>query len=322
MAESTHRVEVIRIGTIEKHPNADALGIVHVYGYTCCVRLADFKPGDLAAYIVPDSVVPDTPAFAFLQGQRRIKVRRLRGVFSQGLLIKAPPGAREGDDVAGLLGVTRYEPPCQARTNGTPEPGPGYSSPKYDVESWHRYKHLLVEGERILVTEKIHGASARFTWSGGRLYCGSRADWLREDAENLWWVAAASNPWIEEWTRAHEGLVLHGEVFGRVQDLRYGVGPGGKPRFLVFDVFDPAAGKWKPWQFLADDLPAEHLVPLVHLGPYTEANLVDLSRGASRVPGADNLREGVVVQPVEDRFDAEIGRVKLKVVSDEYLERS
>jgi RNA ligase (TIGR02306 family) len=322
MAASTHRVEVIRIGEIEKHPNADSLGIVRIYGYTCCVRLGDFQPGDLAAYIVPDSVVPDTPAFAFLQGHRRIKVRRLRGMYSQGLLVKAPEGACEGDDVAEVLGVTRYEPPCAVRTGGSAEPGPGFFCPKYDVESWHRYKALLVEGEEIAVTEKIHGASARFTWANERLYCGSRSEWLREASEVLWWVAAAASPWIEEFARAHAGWVLYGEVFGRVQDLRYGVQPGGKPRFLAFDIFDAAAGVWVPWTTLAQTLPPEHRAPVLHVGPYAEARAVELSRGKSLVPGADHIREGVVLQPLRERIDGEIGRVKLKVVSDEYLERS
>ncbi len=322
MADSTHRVEVIRIGEIEKHPNADSLGIVRIYGYTCCVRLGDFQPGDLAAYIIPDSVVPETPVFAFLKEQRRIKVKRLRGVYSQGLLIKPPEGAREGDDVAAVLGVTRYEPPFATRTGGAAERGPDFSCPKYDVESWHRYKALLVAGEEVAVTEKIHGASARYTWANDRLYCGSRVQWLLEASDNLWWAAAAANPWIEAFVGSHPGRVLYGEVFGRVQDLRYGAPPGGKPRFLAFDIFNPQAGGWEPWASLEQALPPEHRVPVIHVGPYSETEVVELSRGKSLVPGADHIREGAVVQPLRERFDAEIGRVKLKVVSDEYLERS
>jgi hypothetical protein len=84
VTKSTHRVEVVRIGTIEKHPNADSLGVVRVYGYFCCVRLADWRPGDLAAYVVPDSLVPvDHPEFRFLadaskgRSHHRVKVRTI-----------------------------------------------------------------------------------------------------------------------------------------------------------------------------------------------------------------------------------------------------
>ena len=47
---STHSVDVVRIAEIAKHPNADSLGLVRVFGYTCAVRLGDFHPGDLVAY--------------------------------------------------------------------------------------------------------------------------------------------------------------------------------------------------------------------------------------------------------------------------------
>jgi len=320
MEKSTHRVEVVRINEIEKHPNADSLGIVRVYGYTCCVRLGDFHPGDLVAYVVPDSVVPtDVPAFAFLNGHKRITVKRLRGVCSQGLLIKAPEGAKEGDDVAPILGVTRYEPPCAATTGGEAEAGPpGIVAPKYDLESWHRYKHLLHDGEPVIVTEKIHGACGRYVWAGERLYCGSRTEWKRESDENLWWIAARTHGWIEQFCRSHPGTVLYGEVFGQVQDLKYGIPRGGRPRFAAFDLFQPQGHQWS--------FPPEHLAlstpPVIYRGPYKESEIVALSQGRSLVDGADNLREGIVIEPAETRIDIEIGRVKLKVVSDEYLERS
>jgi hypothetical protein len=42
-------------------------GIVHVFGYQCVVRLGEWAEGDLAACVVPDSLVPlDRPEFAFL----------------------------------------------------------------------------------------------------------------------------------------------------------------------------------------------------------------------------------------------------------------
>ena len=50
--------------------------------------------------------------------------------------------------------------------NALSKAGADFSCPGYDLESWHRYKALLVEGEEVVVTEKIHGASARFTWAG------------------------------------------------------------------------------------------------------------------------------------------------------------
>ncbi|MGH9759840.1 MAG: hypothetical protein ACREAC_03250 [Blastocatellia bacterium] len=86
MEKSTHKVEVVPV-VLERHPNADTLSVVKVFGgYTVCVRTVDFKDGDLGAYIPPDSVVDSSrPEFAFLAGHERIKVKRLRGIVSMGL---------------------------------------------------------------------------------------------------------------------------------------------------------------------------------------------------------------------------------------------
>ena len=73
---SNHSCDVVQV-KLEEHPNADSLSIVRVGGYQCIVRTEDWKDGDLAVYVPPDSVVPDTEAFAFLGDHKRIKVRKL-----------------------------------------------------------------------------------------------------------------------------------------------------------------------------------------------------------------------------------------------------
>lgn len=97
MSNSTHRVNVIKIEEIMKHPNADTLGIVYVGGYQVVVKLDDFKVGDLAIYIQPDTIVPVMEPFKFLwadreftgevpEKYRRITVRRFRKEWSEGML--------------------------------------------------------------------------------------------------------------------------------------------------------------------------------------------------------------------------------------------
>src|SRR3989338_1193541 len=102
---SIFKVEIVPV-KLEPHPNADTLSIVKVFDYTVCVRTVDWQDKSIGAYIPPDSVVPNDANFAFLQGKTRIKVRRLRGVVSMGLLVPAPAGSQIGQDVAELLGVT------------------------------------------------------------------------------------------------------------------------------------------------------------------------------------------------------------------------
>ena len=101
---STHLVEVVPI-KLYPHGNADSLSIVYPFGedgYTVVVKTEEWKDRTMGAYIPPDSIVPDVPDFAFLGGHRHIKVRRYRGILSQGLMWKAPEGSQIGDNVAAL----------------------------------------------------------------------------------------------------------------------------------------------------------------------------------------------------------------------------
>jgi RNA ligase (TIGR02306 family) len=315
---STHAVDVVRIAEVEKHPNADSLGLVKVYGYTCAVRLGDFQAGDLVAYIPPDSVVPDNDAFAFLGGHRRIKVKRLRGVYSQGLIVKAPAGSQEGDDVAPVLGIEHYEPAVHANTLGVDAQAPSGFWPVYDVEPWRRYRHVLVHGESVRITEKIHGASARFLYLDDGMHVGSHRRWKQNLPTDMWWMALAQNPWIESFCRANPGILLYGEVYGQVQDLKYDTKPG-EYRVATFDLFDGA--RWLGYEHPAwDGLSHGVRVPVLYDGPYDPATVEALAEGKSTV--AKHLREGCVIRATPEREADHFGRVQLKIVGNGYLERA
>lgn len=321
MAVDTHKAEVCRI-TLENHNNADSLEVCRIFGFTCCVRKGDFTDGQLAVYIQPDSVVDSTrPEFSFLAGHERIKVKRLRGVVSMGLLIPAPEAAVEGDDLAEHFGITHYEPPLPGSTCGEVEGGPvGIYAPKYDVESMYRHKHLFIEDEEVIATEKIHGANSRFVYAPDedRMYCGSKNEWKRQSEGNLWWKALKSNPWIEEFCRKNPGDILYGEVFGNVQTLKY----GAKPNDTFFCAFDVLRnGEWREFDEWTKDAPIEGVVPLIYRGPFDFQKLIELSDGSSTIPNAGHIREGIVVRPVKERIDDHLGRVHLKMIGNSYMEK-
>lgn len=318
---SRHECLVVSI-KLEEHPNADTLSAVKVFGYQCVVRTADWKDGDLAVYIPPDSVVPDTEPFQFLKRPdskhwNRIRVVRLRGFISMGLLIPAPEGAVAGDDVMEAIGVTHYEPPIPEEAGGDNERGPGGWYPTYDVENFRRFNDTLNAGEGVVITEKIHGASAKFTWMDDRMWSGSRISWKKADSGNMWWQAIAQNPWIREWCSEHPNLVVYGEVFGMVKHFKYG--KPGEVQFNVFDIWDK-----DHWM---DHEPARELgsglvwVPQLYQGPFDAKMALELAEGNSSVAGAEHIREGVVVKPLTERTDPEMGRVQLKIVSSRYLSK-
>ena len=175
---STHSVNIIEISEVNPHSNADRLEIVPVEGWQAVVKKGDFKPGDKAIYIEPDYTVPTSrPEFSFLaktgRERHRLKAVRLRGELSYGLLIPVPPGLADlqpGDDVMEALQIERYEPPSSwidARDELPQENAPPIETRKFDIESLQKHRNVLQPGEIVLVTEKIHGANARYLWHDG-----------------------------------------------------------------------------------------------------------------------------------------------------------
>jgi RNA ligase (TIGR02306 family) len=400
--KSTHKVEVVPV-VMEKHPNADNLSIIPVFGYTYVGRTEEWKGVNRAAYIPPDSLV-DTrlPEFMFLAGDARydensfkggpyarVRIRRFRTVVSYGLMVPVSDTVELGSDVAELFGVLHYEPPIQGTskgaktsfyTGGEVESGPALFSPKYDVDSFQRYARMMfTPGELVHASEKIHGANGRWVYHDGRYYCGSRTEWKREYAQipvpdrneligkltdrilkkdfegvyvcgfqvgqaeqeaekeaekiiqtitkknehpqqNMWWKALRATPTLEAWLKEHPDIIVYGEVYGAVQNLKYGV-PNGEVRIAVFDLLDN--GRWidvHAARLAAPDLP---WVPVVADNmPYDFDKLIAMSDGPSLVPGANHYREGIVVKPLQERNDLRLGRVQLKIVSPTYLEKS
>lgn len=346
---SQHTIEIIEVTEPRLHDNADSLEIIDVLGWQCCVRKGEFVSGDKAIFVEPDMICStDRPEFAFLkQGNRthaRISVKKLRGQISQGLLIKVPAELSElpiGTNVIDQLGITRYEPPMKGVStfgNYVKEPfglnsPSGLYAPKFDVDSYQRYgRKLFTEGEMVIITEKLHGASARFTWAKNpetkehEQYCGSRTNWMGNDwrpdgVKNAWWSALHQNPGIGDWCIANPSLVLYGEVFGNVQSLKYGA-----TKDNIFFAAFACMGQnrewidWDKWTISANahNVPT---VPVLYRGPFVEKMAYDLAEQDSSWPGANHMREGVVILPEHERTDPRLGRVCLKIVSNRYLEK-
>ena len=340
---SQHEVNIVEIRNVEQHPDADRLDIVHIDGWNCIVRKGEFALGDRAIYVEPDYLVPvDNPAFAFLaneklyDGKARIKVRKLRGFYSQGLLIPVPGHLAHfpvGSNVLDHLGIERYVPrpsrlddpnrPIYRGFHCTP---PKIVSPVYDLESLQRYFQVFEPGEPVIVTEKMHGTGFRAVYTKNRdgqdeMFVGSRRNWMKQEGEDVYWRAANCYPGIFDLCREHRDTIFFGEVFGWVQDLRYGANPGE----IFLALFSAFNGQWLS---IYDDhratIPGKYgvkIVPILADIPFDLEKVRELAEGDSTWWGADCIREGVVITPVVERTHPKIGRVALKAVSNAYLGR-
>lgn len=203
-----------KVSSVMPIEGADAIESAKVGGWTVVVKKGEFVAGDTAVYFEIDSALPlDDERFEFLapRGEKTVndrrchvlKTARLRGVYSQGLLLplsqfpEIPAGA---DDVTSLLGITKYEPTLPANMNVV-----GVFSSQFGLKTdSERAQNLTDEWADIvaagpwLATEKVDGTSLSvFRDTGGTLRVNSRNWELKAPGEgqdpNLYWRAVLDN---------------------------------------------------------------------------------------------------------------------------------
>ncbi len=314
---SEFQIKVVRIGRVEKHENADTLSFTMVHGgYPVIFRSGEFAEGDLAVYVPVEAVVPLLdPRWSFLKDPI-IVAKRLRGKFSMGILTAADPSWVEGQDVQEALGITRIEEalhPGGGLTEKCPHLFPIYT----DIESLRRWPNALVEGEEVVLREKLHGENSKFMWKEGRLWVGSRTQVKRDTPDSQWWRAARAAGLEEKLARV-PGLVVYGECHGYTGGFPYGVKPG-VAGFRAFDAFNTAQGGYLNHREFADSMDALDipLAPRLHKGPWSKDHM-RLAEGQSSLDER-HVREGFVVRPVVERQDPVFGRLIMKMIGQGYL---
>lgn len=349
--DSEFTAEVVRIVEVVPHGNADKLEVAHfeLKGsgptvYDVVIQKGSYKCGDLAAYFSVDCILPlSHPDFSFLTSRLdgagkthyRLRAARLRGVFSQGLLVNAPAGAQFGDPMAESFGVTYYRAPEPVSTGPTaPTARPRVQPmPEYSVESLKKVPRLFEEGELVVVTEKIHGCNFRCAWVRRKLFgipfgwkwvVGShhaikgdgRGGFYGEDV----WIQAAEDYDLKDLLRAHKGFAFYGELYGytpggkALQDLTYSV-PPKTARLAFFDVKKISGNEWLDASDrfrLLDELglPSVPIVATDAYGPH----MLAWAEGKSVIDGKTQ-REGVVIEKLTGQ------RKKAKYVGQGYLTR-
>jgi RNA ligase (TIGR02306 family) len=349
----------IRKVEVSPHPDADRLDLVKVDDYTAVSQKGRFQSGDLAVYVPEQAVLNEKllklsgfwneeQGKGMLAGSKgdRVKPVRLRGVISQGILLdvdllNSPEGevtvgdAAEGMEVGHLLDIKKWEPPIPVHLAGDVKPNAdirGYT----DIENIKRYPDVLVDGEEVVATEKMHGSCCIVMWHDGDLFVSSKGmaskGLVIEDKQdeqgrstNAYWRAANELHLRERLRLLAEYLmvdkiILYGELLG-VQDLKYGEG-NGSVGFVAFDIY--FNDRYADYDYFLQLMEWEDIPPARELyrGPYSKEAILAVTDGKETITGDEmHVREGVVVKPVHDRRDDTMGRVVLKSVSADYLTR-
>lgn len=258
----------------------------------------------------------------------------------------------EGDNVAEILGVTKYEPPIPQHMAGECF-NAGDIFFHYDIESIMKHPDVLKEGEEVRITEKIHGTQTRiqfclnkhddkdecFIWND-KLYIYIASKGLGDQGicfkdvpnnDNNVYVKIFRENFTNDMMNDIYNFMIdskdcetpitdmtfYGETFGNTQDLHYGI-KSNEPNKL--NIFDISYGK----KFVRGHdvhnwckLLGLSQVPVLYIGPYSLSKVKELTDGKS-IYDENQIREGCVITPMIERYDNEIGRVILKSVSEAY----
>jgi len=344
-----------KLATIKKIDNivpiegADMIELAVIGGWNVVVAKAvKHSIGDLVVYCEIDSFLPIEPEFEFLRKSSyrkmlddegfRLKTIRLRGQYSQGLILPLVDATEVmwrrsdirhvlplvlGDDVTEMLGIIKWDPPIPPELAGKAKGNFPSFLRKTDEEriqnldeefaSWKEQDH------KFYVTEKLDGSSATYYWRDGEFGVCSRNLELLETEGNSFWKVARELKLEEKLSKLGRNISLQGELIGEgIQGNRYLI-KGQTVRFFnVFDIDKHERLGYPEMTNLISEVFELQMVPVCAVPgfklPETIKGLLDLAEGKSILNDKAN-REGVVIRSSDNV-------ISFKAISNKFLLKS
>lgn len=353
--------QIVKIDKIEKHPNADTLSIYTVLNdYPVIDKTDKFNLCDLVAYIPESAIVPDTEQFYFLspvkyekylegdsvkqrqagkaypvgsvpEKHRVIKSKSIRNFYSQGLLLPAPEGMKEGDSIVEYFNLSRVEEDNEENIVSCPKtrgrnaesPPKGWSLPYYDIDGLRKYSDCLLTDEEVVITEKLNGSNVVCCHDGEKFWVKSRNFFKKEDINCPWWIAAKSLD-LENKLNKYSMLAFCGELISLTKGFRYDyVLQDGVliPSIKFFDIYNVNSHRYLDYNdtlaiFKELELPT---VPELYRGFWTtKEEMYAFAEGKSTLNDS-HVREGFVLKTTKERYEPKLnGRMQIKLVGQGY----
>jgi RNA ligase (TIGR02306 family) len=168
---------VATIKEVKAIEGADNIEQVVVGGWNAITKKGEFKEGDLTVIATTDAVIPEAfsekmGVTSYLRKGGRVRTVKLRGVYSECLIIptKYIPGYgdryQDGDDMMEKFGIIKYEPPVKQIQLAS-----GRKIKWRDNQNFHIYYKfpnlknvdgMFTEQDEVQITRKIHGTNARY----------------------------------------------------------------------------------------------------------------------------------------------------------------
>jgi RNA ligase (TIGR02306 family) len=168
---------IATIKEVKAIEGADNIEQVVVGGWNAITKKGEFKEGDLTVIATTDAVIPEAfsekmGVTSYLRKGGRVRTVKLRGVYSECLIIptKYIPGYgdryQDGDDMMEKFGIVKYEPPVKQIQLAS-----GRKIKWRDNQNFHIYYKfpnlknvagMFTEEDLVEITRKIHGTNARY----------------------------------------------------------------------------------------------------------------------------------------------------------------
>lgn len=324
------------IDNIKPIKDADNIELAVIDGWQSVVRKNEFKAGQRIIYCEIDSLLPTKPEYEFLrkscyykdhldQEWFRLKTIRLRGEYSQGLILPCLFTDPVGTDLTDRLGIEKYEPPIPAQLAGLIEGQFPFFIKKTDEE---RIQNLIDEfenfnGKFFYISEKLDGTSATFYWinkSIGKFQSNhfgvcSRNLELKNTEENTYWNISRKYHLEEKLRSLNKNIAIQGEICGPgIQKNYYNL---KEHMFFIFNIYDIDNNiylKKTEVEDICNDFNLD-MVPFYSTLTFNNITLEDLLNMASEKSFicTSKEREGLVF--VNDNID----RISFKVINNKFL---
>lgn len=265
-----------------------------------------------------------------------------------------------GQDVSEFYGITKWEPQELTSTKSENERDNPKFIKYTDIENFNNFPDIFDENELVIFTEKIHGTNSRVGFIDGNFIAGSHNcnkrldipipknkitntifnfignkifgkdiikknyDYLNTSQSLYWYPLTQSNIrnmllYLNE-IYNKKTIILFGEIYGNIQDLKYGLDK--QYDFIAFDLYvEDHYLDFETFQLYCSmfNIP---IVPVIYNGKFSKEKVFEYRQGQSTI--ASHIREGIVIKPYHETIFSNHRcqkRKVLKAINPMYIDR-
>lgn len=275
---------VAQIEKINPIEGADKIVQAIISGWECVIQKDTFNVGDQVVIATNDAIIPFELAeklgvTSYLKHRKKtnqytVRTTKLRGVYSQALIVKDFSSSKVGTDMMDAFGIFKYEEPAIEVQTTSGKKIRYHKNPNFHVyykfPNAKNVPNMFTPYDIVSITRKMHGTNARYgivkkpkltildkvkrlfgnKWVEYDFVYGSHNVEKGSDSQGYYskdvWLEVAKQFRIKEklWDRVKtfskeklgDGLIIYGEIFGAGIQKYYDYGLKNEQSIVFFDA--------------------------------------------------------------------------------------